>query len=230
MNRIPRYLFIGLCCTMLAACGNSERRAVSETRTVTPSDSPPVSAAASGVARPDLPAPQAVVPQAQSKPALKWQAPEGWQDAGPKGFRLANFGVGAAGEAECYVTVLDGTGGGVELNVNRWRAQLGLPEASPDELAALPKIPMLGGEAVFVDIAGTYGAPGDEAHTGIKAARQDYGLLGAIIVRENDAVFVKMTGPLEAVSAERANFTAFAASLEAGASIEAGASSNQPEK
>jgi hypothetical protein len=208
----------------LAACGDSERRAVSETRTVMPSDSPPA-AAASSAARFGLQGAHAAAPQAEGKPALIWQAPDGWRDAGTKGLRLANFKVGAASEAECYVTVLGGTGGGVGLNVNRWRAQLGLPEASPDELAALPKIPMLGGEAVFVDIAGIYGAMGDGVHTSVETARQDYGLLGAIVIRGSDAVFAKMTGPLDVVRAEREKFTAFVGSIQ-----DTGASSNRLEK
>lgn len=230
MNRVSRYVFIGLCCGLLAACGNSERRAVSETRTVMPSDSSPA-AAASSAERFGLQAAHAAAPQVAgkpaptSKPALIWQAPDGWQDAGTKGLRLANFKVGAAAEAECYVTVLGGTGGGVGLNVNRWRAQLGLPEASPDELAALPNIPMLGGEAVFVDIAGTYGAMGDGVHTRVETARQEYGLLGAIVIRDSDAVFAKMTGPLDVVRAEREKFTAFVGSIQ-----DAGASSNRLEK
>ena len=189
----------------------AEARAVSETRIVQPAEVPASSAPVHTC--PDMASTSVGAPNATARPAtLAWQAPDGWVDAGTKGLRLANFTMGPAGEAECYVTVLGGTAGGVAMNVNRWRAQIGLPEATEQEIAALPTVSMLGGEAVLVDVEGTYGGMTDDVHTGADS-RESYKLLGAIAQRPNDAVFVKMTGPAGVVAAERDNFLAFAGSI-----------------
>src|SRR5262245_19815839 len=89
-------------------------------------------------------------------------APE-WRDSLPTGWqavdsprnapgRVATLRVGApAGDgAECTLTVLEGAGGGVVENINRWRRQLGLPAVEPDAAKALPTKPMLGLDARFV--------------------------------------------------------------------------------
>jgi len=187
---------------LLAACGGDAPLTASETRVVkrppsaTPRQTDPLSAP------PALPPPT----------RLACDAPPHWHDAGPKGLRLANFNLGSQGEAECYVTILGGAGGGVEMNVNRWRAQMGLDPATENEIAGLPKIPMLNGEAVLVELTGQYGSS-DQIHTTPNAVRQDYALLGAILIRDADAVFVKMTGPAEIVRNERDNFIKFTGSL-----------------
>lgn len=183
----------------------AEARSVSETRIVAPADVPAMGAP--GHVCPDMASTKTGAPA-----SLAWQAPEGWTDAGTKGLRVANFGIGAAGEAECYVTVLGGTGGGVAMNVNRWRAQIGLPEATEEEISALPKMAMLGVEAVLVELEGTYGGTSDGVHTSGES-RESYKLLGAIAQRSNDAVFVKMTGPASVVAGEREKFIAFVGSI-----------------
>lgn len=210
-----------LCVLAINRYGRShtaQARAVSETRVVQSVDVP-----AAGVPTHACPDMAPVKGPAASAPAgFEWQAPAGWTDAGMKGLRLANFVAGPAGEAECYVTVLGGTGGGVAMNVNRWRAQLGLAEATEEEIAALPKISMLGGEGVLVDVEGTYGGTSDGVHTSGET-RESYRLLGAIVQRPNDAVFVKMTGPAGVVAGERENFVQFAGSVrEAAATGAAG--------
>jgi len=158
MNVINRQtgvaVLIGMAVPLL--CFAVVTRAVSETRIVQPAEIPANSAPPH--ACPDMTATN-MGSAAGRTATLAWQAPDGWVDARTKGLQLANFRVGPAGEAECYVTVLGGTAGGVAMNVNRWRAQLGLPEASEEEIAALPKVSMLGGEAVLVDVEGTYGGP-----------------------------------------------------------------------
>ncbi len=189
--------------------GASEVRAVSETRTVVAADIP---AAGAPATCPSMASKSMGQSTAAAPASLQWQAPDGWKDAGTKGMRLANFTAGPAGEAECYVTVLAGTGGGVAKNVNRWRAQLGLPDASEADIAALPKITMLGGEGVLVDVEGTYGGSSDGVHAGAETL-ESYRLLGVIAQRPDEAVFVKMTGPANVVAGERDKFVAFAGSL-----------------
>jgi hypothetical protein len=198
----------------------AQARVVSETRIVPAADVP--AARVPALVCPDMASTQPAAPGMAAPPSLAWQAPAGWTDAGTKGLRLANFAIGPAGEAECYVTVLGGTGGGVAMNVNRWRAQVGLPEATEEEISALPKTAMLGGEAVLLDVEGTYGGTTDGAHTG-GDSRESYRLLGAIAQRAKDAVFVKMTGPAGMVAGERENFLAFAGSIRDAAASTAAA-------
>ncbi|TSA36257.1 MAG: hypothetical protein D4R66_01220, partial [Opitutales bacterium] len=67
-----------------------------------------------------------------------WQVPAGWQQQAAPQFAVAAFAIpGAEGAgAEVSVSHMGGTGGGALLNVNRWRGQIGLPPASPDEIVA----------------------------------------------------------------------------------------------
>lgn len=194
-----------------AGCGDAPLGA-SETRVVMPA-SAAGSVEATSEQRFGMAAPMQQPAAAPETPGLAWDAPEGWRDAGSQGLRLANFRVGPNGEGECYLTVLGGTGGGVELNVNRWRSQMGLAEASAEEIASLSKAPMLGGEAVLVDVAGNFGGMQDEVHTTAASAQADYALLGAILVRESESVFLKMTGPADVVRGERGNFLKFTGSV-----------------
>jgi len=179
-------------------------RQVSEVRVVQPS------AATEHVHGSDM---QAAPPQAEG-PSLSYKTPDGWRDVGKDGMRVVNLRAGADDAAECYATVLSGTGGGVAMNVNRWRAQMGLPEAGDEDIANLPTIPMLSGKAVFIDLAGTFGGM-DDVHTGTET-RESFALLGAILMRDKDAVFLKMTGPEDVLKQERENFVALAASLQDG--------------
>jgi hypothetical protein len=135
-------------------------------------------------------------------PELKWQAPEGWQEMPPKTMRLVSFQVGGSPDAECYVTLLNNDGGGIEANVNRWRQQMGQEPLTAADLAALPTITVLGKPSPMVEMAGTYMDKPGQA------------LVGLVCLLEGNAVFVKMTGPAEVLTAERARFTAFCESLQ----------------
>ena len=119
--------------------------------------------------------------------------------------RLVTFTIG---EAECYVTVLSGGGGGVPMNLNRWLGQLGLPPLSEETLQNMTPINMLGAPTPLLEAAGTYtGMSGDP--------RPGYALLGIASVVSGQGVFVKMIGPDAEITAEKENFIAFCESLHA---------------
>jgi hypothetical protein len=121
---------------------------------------------------------------------------------------VANFKIDPETDAECYLTVLSGTGGGVEANVNRWRAQLSLDPISRAELAEYPAVQALGQDALLVEFEGAYkGMSGEEGKEGYK-------LLGLILEDRGNAVFVKLTGPAAIVDREKENFLAFSQSLK----------------
>ncbi len=153
---------------------------------------------------------------------LRWDVPAGWVELAATQSRIANLRVGEAPGAECYVTVLQGSGGGLAANVDRWRSQMGLGPYSTQELAGLPKRLLLEQEAVLVEIDGTY--------TGMGSTPQaDFRMYGLILSLPVGTIFVKMTGPRALLLNERERFLAFCDSLrlsETGEGAPAGGSSD----
>jgi hypothetical protein len=177
---------------LIAGCGPSTfRKEITETRTVAPSPAAPA------------PAPAA----AEQDAPFAWQLPEGWQQAPPRPMRLATFKVAGNADIDCYLTSLSGKAGGIDANVNRWRDQLGLPPATPDELAKLPQIDMLGQKATLVEAAGSFEGMDGQKQPG-------WMLVGAILNLNGQMLFAKMTGPEQAVRAEKDRFVSFCKSLQ----------------
>ncbi|MHC5209320.1 MAG: hypothetical protein ACYTG2_01210 [Planctomycetota bacterium] len=137
---------------------------------------------------------------------LAFDTPPGWEVLPPSSLRPVNLRPAGHADAECYVTLLSGAGGGLTMNVDRWRKQLGLDPLPPGEAEELPEIPLLGVPAKFVDLEGAYSGMGDEARPGWR-------LLGVVLVRDDAAIFVKMTGPKDLVESERDRFFDLCASL-----------------
>ena len=66
-----------------------------------------------------------------------WLKPESWIEFEGSSMRLASFHVPYSyGLGELSVFILDGNGGGLLANVNRWRGQIGLPSQSLIEINA----------------------------------------------------------------------------------------------
>ncbi|GMV92949.1 MAG: hypothetical protein AMXMBFR82_27270 [Candidatus Hydrogenedentota bacterium] len=181
-----------------ASCSDNGTQEITETRTVDPATS----------SAPAMAGTPATMVSASPVATYTWDAPDSWQELPSTPNRSANFKVDPEADAECYLTVLSGTGGGVEANVNRWRAQLTLEPVAAAELAEYPTVQVLGQDALLVEFEGAYKGMGDEAQDGYK-------LLGLILEDRGHAVFVKMTGPAAVVDREKENFLSFAESLEA---------------
>ena len=135
---------------------------------------------------------------------LAWHAPAGWTRGPDKPMRDVIY-LSEGGRVECSATVLGGTGGGVLANINRWCGQLGAPELQEEDLAALEHVEVAGGDGVLVRLERGPAATADPA--------QEL-LLGAVALLPERAVFVKMTGPREAVEAQRPALLEFCRSLE----------------
>jgi hypothetical protein len=141
----------------------------------------------------------------QRSASLSWSTPPGWRRGPAKAMREVTYFAGDAGQVECYVALLDGSGGGLLANVNRWCGQMGAPELTAEDLARLERLPLAGAEGVLVRIergAGATAAPGQEL------------LIGAVAQLADRALFVKLTGPAAAVEAERDALLAFCRSIE----------------
>ena len=139
-----------------------------------------------------------------------WTVPEGWSEGTPSQMRLANLTVDGHDNVECYLTVLAGSGGGLEMNINRWRKQMGQDELSADAIAALPKAPLLGGEASFVTIDGTFGGMSGTV------SNENFRMYGLVRVDDSQAFFVKMTGPQAVLAEQEEKFLAFSESITLG--------------
>ena len=139
--------------------------------------------------------------------AWRWQAPEVWTKAADRPMRLVTYNSGPDNQNEVYIAELGGPAGGVEMNVNRWRQQMGQEPLSADDIAALPKVPVMGHEAPVVEIDGTF------TDTMRGGTFPDYVMYGTIIPAGERTLFIKMVGPKDAMSGEKENFKAFTQSI-----------------
>jgi hypothetical protein len=160
------------------------------------------------------PAPDLSMAAAQGPGLFAFEVPSGWKQIAASQFRDPNFVAGPNGEVECYVSVLEGTGGGLLINSNRWRSQLGREAYSEEEFGRLPRATVLGQDAVIVDFDGEFTPMGSDV------AKPGYRLVGALIQGPSSAIFIKMVGPDAAVDAEKDNFARFAQSLRMAAASE----------
>jgi len=157
------------------------------------------------------PAPVMQSAQAAGAPAdggmFSYEIPAGWNVAPSSQFRDPNFTYGPNNELECYVSVLQGQGGGMLVNANRWRSQLGQPPYTEEEFARLPRANILNNEAVIVEFTG------DFLGMGAAEPKPGYRLVGALLEAPMAAIFIKMTGPDQMVQEQKDNFALFAQSL-----------------
>ena len=191
-------------CLALSGCdGGNDTIEISETRTVeAPQGALPAASTAERFGF------QSNSGMGQTSSQLVHNKPEAWQDLPATDLRSPNFAVGPNGEAECYVTVLSGTGGGAFANANRWRAQMGLEPMTEAEFASLPTVSMLHQDAPMLELTGTFqGMSGD-------ANAAESKLFGVIADDGGNAVFVKMVGPAEVLDAEKDAFIAFCESVD----------------
>ncbi len=139
---------------------------------------------------------------------LKYDAPANWTPQPPVTFSLLAFEVvDGTRSAKITVSALNGSGGGLLPNVNRWFTQAGLPPISAADLAEKT-------EKLEVDgIAGTYAeAIGDTSQGGGKA------IAGWIGMRGNRTWFVKISGDPQLVRAQVDTFRKFMKTLKFNAS------------
>ena len=148
---------------------------------------------------PMAPTDPAVASMAGDQQGLAWMAPGNWTKGAENKMRTVTYSTGTG--AECYVTVIPGDAGGVGANINRWRGQLGCPALSADEVEKLAHLSICGVDGRMALIEGA----GDSATKG---------MLGALALVNGRSIFVKMTGPKDAVQKETENFKAFAQSLK----------------
>jgi hypothetical protein len=134
-----------------------------------------------------------------------WTVPTGWTPGELMQFLVARYVIQGAGGTTAAVNVseLDGDGGGLLPNINRWRGQLGQAPISDDDAAKLPTIDASGSKAVIVDFTGT------DARAGT-AAR----LVGVILPLNGQTWFYKLMGDPAVVAQQKDAFIAFVQSAK----------------
>jgi hypothetical protein len=137
-----------------------------------------------------------------------WDLPEGWTELPKSQFRQGNFRVPGTENVDAYLSVLPGGGGGLLANVNRWRNQMSLPPISMSELEKAPKVRMLGRQATFVELDGTFTSMGGGGK------KTGYRLIGLIVLDgQGRAVTMKLVGPAAEVEKGRDAFMGLCRSL-----------------
>jgi hypothetical protein len=119
----------------------------------------------------------------------------------PSQFLLAEFSISGTNGAKAEVNVaeLNGEGGGLLANVNRWRGQLGLGAIGENDLPQLAQsLDVPGGKATLVDFAGV------DAKT-----RAPTRLVGVIVSQNGQTWFYKLMGAGQIVAQQKSAFTKF---------------------
>jgi len=143
-------------------------------------------------------------------PSFEYDLPEGWVAVAPTRERQINLRPAGDPEAECYLSVFPGDGGGLAANINRWRGQFGAATLSEEEIGALPTVPLFNRNAVQVEAEGSFKSVGSNT------AKPGFRLLGLVISEPAASLFLKFTAPAGLVELEREHFFAFARSLRGG--------------
>jgi len=96
------------------------------------------------------------------EPPLKWTLPEGWTEGPGDEVRFATIKTGPEPKMlDVTIVPLPKDGGELLPNVNRWRGQLSLPPAEPDELGAMTQaIEIDGRKGTLVDLVGKFSNKG----------------------------------------------------------------------
>jgi len=137
-----------------------------------------------------------------SKPT--WTVPADWKEGQLAQFLVAKFVIqNGTASAAVNVSQLEGDGGGLAANVNRWRKQLGQSTISDDEVAKLPTIDANGVKATVVEISGTDARSSQPAN-----------LVGVVLPLNSQTWFYKLMGDANIVAAQKDAFIKFVQSAK----------------
>ena len=142
-------------------------------------------------------------PLAATAPPFEYKTPPGWVPQPLSPMRLASFKVAGSNGAEADISVvsLAGMAGGDLANINRWRDQLKLPPVSETELAAISShLNANGHDFLVTDLVSAEPLPPSRRKMRIVAAASQQG---------EQTWFVKMTGDVDLVEAQKNHFFDF---------------------
>ncbi len=124
-----------------------------------------------------------------------------WTDLGPSGMRKADYFLKPiAGETDSATLSVfyfgQGGGGTIDANIDRWIAQMTMPDGSDPKTAAIQYVMTVDGMPVHVvSVTGNYNAPVGGMMSGQTVSKDNYVLVGAVVEAPEGNVFFKETGP-----------------------------------
>ncbi len=122
-----------------------------------------------------------------------WKIPAGWSEIAPGPMQQAKFSAG--GKAEVTISIFPGQAGGLLMNVNRWRGQIGLGAVDEAVLAnQVQQVDSPSGKLTVVDM---------KSDDGTKR------LVAAIATRGSESWYFKLLGDPASVETARAAFVKF---------------------
>jgi hypothetical protein len=148
---------------------------------------------------------------------VTFQAPSAWKKLTPRSqMRRAQLEVapvkGDDDPAELIVFAFPGGAGGVDANVKRWEGMFKDKEGKSAK-AEVKKVKAKNADATRVEISGHY-FPSNFPGQPRQPNRENYRLLGAIVITDNAGYFLRMVGPDKTVAAARPDFEKLVSSLK----------------
>tara|TARA_B100001250_G_C19574376_1_gene689063 strand:- start:187 stop:723 length:537 start_codon:yes stop_codon:yes gene_type:complete len=136
------------------------------------------------------------------KLSFKWLAPSNWITKTKSSMRAASYSVSSSkGEGDVSVMYLNGDGGGIAANVNRWREQLSLPILSELEIESNAE--------VLISQIGKY-----YVYEIVNVNNKEASFLCSIIPADNFTIFIKLNAHAEALDELKQEFIYFSSSFE----------------
>ena len=140
-----------------------------------------------------------------SRPRFLFDVPEGWKALPPRMFRDINLQHAEVASTQLTATAFNDRGG-LRGNVDRWRREVGLMPLTDPEFESLPTREVMGEEATYIELRGSYAGMGD-------VQLDDATVFGAIGEADGLTLFVKMVVPTDMADEQRAVFDGFLDSL-----------------
>ncbi len=133
-----------------------------------------------------------------SRNDLHWKTPSTWQELKPTSVRIGNFAISGENgkKAEVAITSFPGTVGTELDNVNRWRRELSLPEATESQISSEP-----------ISVGGADGKLYDLSSASARTVVAD-------VMRDGSSWFFKLKGDADVVASARPVFLDFLKSVE----------------
>ena len=140
---------------------------------------------------------------------INWNQPDSWKQSETNSpMRLATFQVPYYGYdplkidyADLWISILNGDGGGLVENVNRWRNQLNLPPQTLSQIESSAE--------QAENSLGTY-----KIFTIINKSGSDKAFVCAVIPFEDSTIFVKLDIPKVGINSVKQDFLDFCQSFE----------------
>jgi hypothetical protein len=157
------------------------------------STGPATGAATNGSAEPQL-------KLAQNLP-FDCEIPSNWEPGRPSSFQLAVFAI--RNGAQSGTVSVSTAGGDVATNINRWREQVKLPDASEAEMAKdMQKLTIDGQDAIYIELAGP------------ETSQPRKAILGVIVQARGKQWFIKLTADSELAKTRKQEFEEFVKSIK----------------